>query len=66
MNTIYLPKSAAIQKILFEENVIELGKQGLIDNYSAKPEYKGKSFIPSKIVLEATGKQKMQHIIDVF
>lgn len=66
VNTIYLPKSAYIQKLAFEQKVMQYAQDGLIDNYKATPEYKGKSFIPSSLFLQATGKEDLEIKINIF
>jgi len=65
-NVIYLTKDALIKKMQFESKVLELGQNGLIENYSAKPEYVGDSFVPKRLKLEATGKESTNTVIDVF
>jgi hypothetical protein len=66
VNVIYLPRFAAIDKKALEEKVIQLAQQGMIDNYSAKPIYKGKSFIASAIDIVASGSGGIKHTVNVW
>ena len=66
VNTIYLPKKAAIEKQMFEQKIMQLAHDGMINNYSANPEYKGDSFIPAKLLLKASGKQNVEQEINIF
>ncbi|NVJ51511.1 MAG: suppressor of fused domain protein [Gammaproteobacteria bacterium] len=65
-NTIYLPKSAFIEKYQFEQKVLQYAQQGLINNYTAQPIYQGDSFVPAKLQLSATGQENISLEIHVF
>ena len=65
-NTVYIPKDAFIQKQMFEQKVMQAAQNGLIENYTATPEYKGDSFVPSKLSLKATGKNSLEIVISIF
>ena len=58
-NIFYAPKAAALQKKAIDSNIAGLAQQGLITGYSAKPEYKGSSFIPAALAIEATGEDRV-------
>lgn len=54
-NAVYVPHFVEMFKERFDHLVEELRDQGKVTGYSASPEYKGKSFIPSALMLEAKG-----------
>lgn len=66
VNVIYLPRHAANKKKTIEEHVMQLAQQGKIENYSAKPIYKGKSFIASAIEIEASGSGGLKQTIEIW
>ena len=53
-NTVYVPPGIDEIKDQMTGTLIRFYEQELIDNLSVKPEYKGKSVVPSKIVMTAT------------
>lgn len=65
-NVIYLPRNAALDKKGADERVLLLAQEQKISNYSAKPEYKGKSIIPSVIEIESSGEGGFVHRIEVW
>jgi len=65
-NTIYLPKKAAIEKLRFEQRVMDLAQSGLINSYTASPDYQGDSYIPSDLRLEASGNENVAITIQIF
>ena len=66
VNIIYLPRHAANKKKAVEEQVMQLAQQGKIENYSAKPVYKGESFIATTIEIEASGPDGLKQTIDIW
>ena len=51
VNTIYVPLGVNKLKEEYDNMVVELVKEGKVKSFNCKPEYKGKSVIPSKITL---------------
>lgn len=66
LNTIYVPDFALEEKAKLDAAIEELLEQGLNLNYSASPEYKGKSFIASKLVLTVSGDKELQATIAIW
>ncbi len=66
INRLYVPASATMLKERFDNMVVDLFEQGLVTSYEAHPEYKGNSFIPSAIVMEAKGKGGITERIEVW
>ncbi|MBW4684284.1 MAG: hypothetical protein KME40_04130 [Komarekiella atlantica HA4396-MV6] len=65
INVIYVSSPAAAEKKAFDAEVGRLAKQGKINSYEACPEYDDQSFIPSRIVVKASGEQSIQKIIEI-
>ena len=57
-NVVYVPPEAARAKDLTTGTLIRYFEQGLIDNLTVDAEYKGDSFIPSRILMNATHSSK--------
>lgn len=55
LNSVYVPDVTAQLKGRFDALVGDLLEAGKVSSYSATPEYRGKSFVPSALVLEAKG-----------
>ncbi len=53
-NRLFAPKVAVALKDKCDDMVEDLLRQGKVSGYSCTPEYKGKSFIPCKLTVEAT------------
>jgi hypothetical protein len=66
INRLYVPASVTMLKERFDNMVVDLFEQGLLTSYNAHPEYKGNSFIPSAIVMEAKGKGGITERIEVW
>ena len=66
MNRVYVPQAVVMLKDRFDNLVGDLLDQGLVTGYSANPEYKGNSFIPSAIVMEAKGKGGITERIEIW
>lgn len=56
-NILYAPQQAVTEKEQIDADIESLLKQGVNLQYRAFPEYKGNSFIPSKIIIEVDGDQ---------
>ena len=65
-NLVYAPRAAALQKQKIDRKIGALAQQGKINHYAARPEYTGKSFIPQKIVIEASGQVTVQETVRVW
>lgn len=51
-NIVYVPGGIPEIKNQITETLIRFVQDGLVDNLTVNPEYKGNSFVPSKIVME--------------
>ncbi len=52
--TVYVPAGIPEIKDQITQTLIRYVQDGLIDNMAVNPEYKGNSFVPSKIVMETS------------
>lgn len=52
-NRLYVPPAAVTLKDRCDDMVEELLRQGKVNGYTCTPEYKGASFVPSKITVAA-------------
>ena len=66
VNILYAPESVKILKQRFDKIIEELLIDGKKLGYSAKPEYKGKSFIPSKLKISVTGDSEFIETINIW
>lgn len=66
INTVYVPRKAALEKAAVDQEIVELGQQGKVSKYNAKPEYVGRSFVPFRIVVEASGTESIRRVIEVW
>jgi hypothetical protein len=57
-NVVYVPKEAAAAKDLITGTLLGFAQDGLIDQLSVEPTYKGTSFIPSRILMKASHSAK--------
>ncbi|MEM8919224.1 MAG: hypothetical protein AAGE37_10225 [Pseudomonadota bacterium] len=57
-NVVYVPPEAAAAKDLVTGTLIRYVEEDLIDNLTVDAEYKGDSFIPSRILMKATHSSK--------
>jgi len=57
-NVLYVPIGFAAMKQRIDSMVRDLVNQGQVSSYAAHPEYKGKSFVPSKIKIVASHPEK--------
>jgi len=53
-NILYVPPGIAAIKQQIDSAIGDMVKQGLVSSYVAEPEYKGDSFIPSKITVKTS------------
>jgi hypothetical protein len=68
-NTLYVPLGIAAIKQRFDSMIGDLVKQGKVTKYAAAPEYKGNSFIPSKIKITTSDSGKpdnLNPVIDIW
>jgi len=65
-NTLYVPPVVRELKARFDTTVEELLEQDKKLSYSAEPEYKGRSFIPSKLHLSVRGDAELSQSIDIW
>lgn len=66
LNCVYVPEFAAMLKERFDNLVGDLLEAGKVDSYSAAPEYRGKSFVPSALLLEAKGEGGITERIEIW
>ena len=66
MNILYAPEFTKVFKQRFDKMIEELLIDGKELNYSIVPEYKGKSFIPSKLKISVTGDSEFFETINVW
>ena len=66
VNILFVPEFANVQKNNFDAKIYTMLERGMKLGYSANPEYKGKSFIPSKITINVKGDQTMTEVIDIW
>jgi hypothetical protein len=66
MNCVYVPQFVQIFKERFDLMVGKMVEEGKQLNYSASPQYKGNSFIPSQILISVTGDAQFSEEIKVW
>ncbi len=66
INILYVPEFAKMFKQRFDKMIEELLIEGKKLGYSAEPEYKGKSFIPSKLKISVTGDSEFTETINIW
>jgi hypothetical protein len=57
-NIVYVPPGIAAIKEQIDSAIADMVKQGVVTSYAAEPEYKGNSFIPSKIKIKTSQPNK--------
>ena len=57
-NIVYVPLGIAAIKQQLDGTIENMVQQGVISRYTAAPEYKGNSFVPSKIKITASHPEK--------
>ena len=55
MNIVYITKEAADKKLKIEERIIKSLDEGKELSLQINPVYKGKSFVPEKIIIQISG-----------
>ena len=65
-NTIYVPAHVVVFKTRFDAMVEKLLREGKKIGYSVNPEYKGTSFIPSKVIITVNGEVSMTESIEAW
>lgn len=66
LNIIYVPAFVLEEKARIDGIIEELLAAGHNLSYSASPEYKGKSFIASKLVIKVSGDREMEAAIEIW
>jgi len=66
MNYLFVPHFVVELKSRFDKMVENLLIEGKKLSYSASPEYKGKSFIPSKLTIYVTGDVQFEETINIW
>jgi hypothetical protein len=57
-NVVYVPPGIAAIKQQVDSAIGSMVKEGLVASYAAEPEYKGDSFVPSKIKIKTSHPDK--------
>lgn len=57
-NIVYLPPEAAKAKRLIDGTIVRFVADGVIDQMNVSPVYRGDSFVPARIVIEAWHSEK--------
>lgn len=65
-NTLYVPEFVKEFKNQFDNMVGDLLEEGKQLGFEAIPEYKGKSFVPSKLILMVTGDSEFTETIHIW
>ena len=65
-NTLYVPAFVEKLKTKFDTKVEHLLQEGKRLSFEATPEYKGNSFVPSKLVLAITGDMELTETIAIW
>ncbi|KAB1154255.1 hypothetical protein F7018_14895 [Tenacibaculum aiptasiae] len=66
INTLYVPEFVSVLKMRFDQMIEDLLIEGKELSYSANPEYKGKSFIPSALKISVTGDSEFTEVIEIW
>lgn len=66
INISFVPPFANNQKINFDAKIEKLLQEGLKLGYSANPNYKGSSLIPSQIILNVKGDSTITETINIW
>ncbi len=65
-NTLYVPEFVQVFKKQFDKIVEDLLVDGKKLSYEAEPEYKGRSFVPSKLKLTVSGDSELTETINIW
>ncbi len=66
MNSLYIPAFVKKLKKDFDSKIEKLLIDGKKISYATEPEYKGNSFIPSKLIINITGEIEFKEIINIW
>lgn len=66
MNILFVPASVHEHKKTFDASIGKLLESGLSLGYAVDPEYKGSSFIPSKLTIQVTGDKIITETIEIW
>jgi hypothetical protein len=58
MNVVYLPVGFKDVKSRIDGTILRMAQDGLVSKLTVDPEYKGKSFVPSRIIIKASHPEK--------
>jgi len=67
-NSVYLPPAVVVARDRIVGTIVRFAQDGLLTNLEVKPDYKGKSVVPSRITYHATGKKTgdMDMVLEVW
>ena len=65
-NIVIVPRFVTISKNNFDNIVEELLKKGIVSDYSAEPQYKGNSYVPTSIVISVSGKTRLTQVLEIW
>jgi len=65
-NVVYAPAIVAELKDKCDDTIEDLLRNGKVKSYSATPQYKGNSFIPSSILITASGESSFSETINIW
>jgi hypothetical protein len=66
LNTIYVPEFVLEQKSRVDGMIEEMLEAGHNLQYSASPEYKGNSFVASRLHIKVSGDREMEATIEIW
>jgi hypothetical protein len=66
VNIVYVPLTAKEQKERFDEKLVTWLMAGKELGLKVEPQYKGKSFIPSKLIMKVTGEENLTEVIEIW
>lgn len=66
LNTLFVPEFVTVFKARFDLMIERLLDEGKDLRYSAQPDYKGSSFIPSKITIKVSGDVSFEEVIEIW
>jgi len=58
VNAVYLPIGFREMKNKIDGTILRMAQDGLVRDLKVQPEYKGKSFVPSRIIIKASHPEK--------
>lgn len=58
LNVVYLPLGFKDIKAKIDGTIFRMAQDGLVSKLTVEPEYKGKSFVPARLVIKASHPEK--------